>query len=379
MRGLNIAAIHNGIYDKLTDAIWRQLVNILSVNTFQTTAQTDISQNKYQSIVHLFPKALCAAMAGCGSDAPDSSNSNQASAQGGQSSSEASQKPQEVTNVKWVCLGEDQQNADPVYEKVNQLLGERYGLALDFETYPAGTYDEKMNMKINSGEEYDLCYTSQSWLNKYPVQVSKGAFLALDEYLDSFPKLTEGLPDFLFEQARIDGKVYAVPNYQICYSSWGFMFQKSIVEEMKTAGIDWDYTQIEKFWDAEHKIYMDALLSKEEQLEMNSVSWVDGVNNRKLLEDGYVRPDIATVQDGSADMAAGRYASVSGVVKPGGEAEQQLKTGGIKWVSVPVQVPFIEAIASRSTMTAVSSKSKQPEAALRMIEVMNTDKEIFNF
>ena len=376
----------------------------------------------------LLAVALCAGTAGCKDKNSDSQNSSQASSSVDQNSSEASGKPQEIATLKWVCLGEDQQNAEPVYQKVNELLGERYGLALDFETYPAGTYDEKMNMKINSGEEYDLCYTSQSWLNKYPVQVAKGAFLALDDYLDDFTKLKEALPEFLFEQARINGKIYAIPNYQISYSSWGFTFQKAIVEEMKEAGIDWDYTEIKTFWDAEpfwefvkekhpelypygtgvgdelyftqnkidgnkyidveqgsidkddpeHKVFMDALLSKEEQLEMNNGSWVIGINNRKLLEKGYIRPDVATVQDQTADMAAGRFASSEGVIKPGGEAEVQIKSGGIEWVQVAVQVPFVGSTAARSTMTAVSSKSKQPEAALKMIEVMNTDAEIFN-
>lgn len=369
--------------------------------------------------------AICTAMVGCGSNGAESKNSSQTSSQESQTSSGGSQG---IVTVKWVCLGEDQQNAAPVYKRINELLGERYGLALDFETYPAGTYDEKMNMKINSGEAYDLCYTSQGWVNKYPSQVAKGAFLALDEYLDDFPKLAEALPEFLFEQARLNGKIYAIPNYQISYSSAGFMFQKAIVDEMKAAGIDWDYTAVQKFWDAEpfwqyvkekhtelyplqaagnanlyfssdknkgnqyiyveqghirkddpeHKVFMEMLLPKDEQLEMNFGPWVKGTNDRVLLEKGYVRPDIATIQDDSADRAAGRYACLIEVIKPGVEAEKQANTGGIEWVAIDVQVPFVEATAARSTMTAVSSKSKAPEAALRMIEVMNTDKEIYN-
>ena len=40
--------------------------------------------------------------------------------------------------------------------------------------------------------------------------------------------------------------------------------------------------------------------------------------------------------------------------------------------------PFVNSLSARAAMNAVSSSSKNPEAAIRMIDVMNTDKEIFN-
>ena len=107
---------------------------------------------------------------------------------------------------------------DQVLEEVNKLLAERYGLELQLEIYDYGSYDEKMNMLISSGEEFDVCFTTQSWLNKYQPNVSRGAFLALDDLIDEHaPDLKEVLPEFLFEQARVDGSIYAIPNYQICY------------------------------------------------------------------------------------------------------------------------------------------------------------------
>ncbi|MDF2925230.1 MAG: extracellular solute-binding protein family 1 [Paenibacillaceae bacterium] len=341
----------------------------------------------------------------------------------------ACQKKEEVSaeptvTVNWVTLGDDQPNSGPVYSKVNELLKEKYNLQLKFETYPAGTYDEKMNMKINSGEDFDLCFTTQSWLNKYPVQVAKGAFLALDDYLGNYPVLTKALPDFLFEQARLNGKIYAIPNYQISYSSWGFFFRKDIVDEMKAKGLDWDYTKVKKHWDAEpfwkyvkenhpelipadgnfynydydlgtvfinaeqytmfrkddpqRKLFHSVLLDKAKQLEWEVGEYHSGINKRKMWENGYFRTDIATVKDESADKAAGRFASAMGVVKPGGLAEVEKQYGNVKMVQVPIQKPFVEATGARSAMTAVNARSKHPEQALKMLEIMNTDKEIFN-
>lgn len=326
--------------------------------------------------------------------------------------------------INWVTLGDDQSDPKPVYDKVNELLKEKYNLQLKFETYPAGTYDEKMNMKINAGEDFDLAFTTQSWLNKYPVQVAKGAFLALDDYLAKYPALTGALPDFLFEQARLNGHIYAIPNYQISYSSWGFFFRKDIIDEMKAKGIDWDYTQVKSHWDAEpfwqyvkenhpelipadgsfynfdydlgtvyinaeqntmfrkddpaHKLFHTVLLEPEKQLEMEVGEYHSGINKRKMWEKGYFREDIATVKDESADKAAGRFASAMGVVKPGGLAEAEKQYGNVELVQVPIQKPFIEATGARSAMTAVNARSKHPAEALKMLEIMNTDKEIFN-
>ena len=47
-------------------------------------------------------------------------------------------------------------------------------------------------------------------------------------------------------------------------------------------------------------------------------------------------------------------------------------------VQVGVQDPFTTSVASRSAMTAVNALSKHPEEALRMLEIMNTDPDVFN-
>ena len=189
-------------------------------------------------------------LAGC-QGKNDSQAQSSSNAESNVSSQENSAVKGEAVNIRWIDGGEtDISGAAPVYEKINEILKDKYNLQLTFETYPFGTYDEKMNMIVNSGEVYDLCFTSQAWVNKYPAQVAKGAFLALDEYLPDYPGLSESLPDFLFEQARINGKIYAVPNYQVCYACWGFEFRKDIIDEMNAAGQSWDpVKEVKKYWD----------------------------------------------------------------------------------------------------------------------------------
>ncbi|NLM77073.1 MAG: ABC transporter substrate-binding protein [Ruminococcaceae bacterium] len=323
---------------------------------------------------------------------------------------------EDAVTIIWYSGGNDQTNPQPAHDALNELLLERHNILLDFRTYPFGVYDEKMNMIISSGEAYDLCFTSQAWVNKYPIQVAKGAFLALDDYLPNYPALQEALPEFLFEQARMNGKIYAVPNYQITYAQWGFLFRKDLIDES-----EFDYESVESFWEAEpfwqfvkenhpdlypsntkfesfanvlntyipvdancfyHRddperkvsVYMD----KQESLDAEFGPYYSGLQNRIMWEKGYFREDIATVQDETADDAAGKFASIAGVVKPGGEAERKKKSANYDWVQIGVQRPFTTSVASRSAMTAVNALSEHPEEALRMLEIMNTDPEAFN-
>lgn len=332
--------------------------------------------------------------------------------------SEAESASEEIIPIRWITAGTPQTGIDQVLEEVNKILAERYGLELQLEIYDYGSYDEKMNMMISSGEAFDVCFTTQNWLNKYQPNVSRGAFLPLDDLIEAnAPELKNILPEFLFEQARVGGSIYAIPNYQICYDSFGFMMRKDLVDKYE---FDWENVEsvedMYPFWDAvrdnEPDLYpvgdlsiqafendfvamkmMDGYykvadsgvpmyIKKDD--DTYTVDWFPEEMKKhleefgELYDNGYIRDDIITLQDDSADITAGKYASRLGIVKPGGEIEQKQLAGGFDYVQVSLTDPVVNALSARGAMNAVSSSSEHPEAAIKMIEVMNTDKEIFN-
>ncbi|MBQ8587946.1 MAG: ABC transporter substrate-binding protein, partial [Clostridia bacterium] len=73
---------------------------------------------------------------------------------------------------------------------------------------------------------------------------------------------------------------------------------------------------------------------------------------------------------------AGRYATWVETYKPGILAEMKLRYGK-EVVYAPIMKPYITS-ARPAAMTAVSKTSKHPELALKLIELMNTDKELYN-
>jgi len=365
--------------------------------------------------------AVTAVLTGCGKD---SSKDGETTATGQKTTTAEQQattaaptetKKDPVTII-WYAPGDDQSNPEPVYEEVNKLLLDKYNLKLDFRTFPFGTYDEKISMIISSREEYDLCFTTQAWLNKYPVQVSRDAFLALDDYLPNYPDLIAAIPENILEQMRERGKIYAIPNYQISYSQWGLFFRKDLIEE---SGFDYKsiktYMDAEPFWrwvvenrpeffptqeswqnqleDVDHEwidVVHDAVFrkgdptykltmmdEKEESMANRRGPWYLGTRNRMMWEKGYLRKDSPTVVDENPDRAAGRYASFAGVVKPGGEAEVSERNGA-EYVQVALEKPYSSMSSTRAAMTAVNAMTKHPEEAIKMLEIAAADAEFVN-
>lgn len=366
---------------------------------------------------------IAGVFAGCSNEPTESTGDSQTSSDA--SESKGGEKGEPVT-VTWIIPCSETEYTQEVVAEANKLLRERYNLQLDAVMVSSGNYNDKMNMIINGGDDWDLSFSSAGWLNIYSEQVSKGAFLNLSSYIESDPELTAHIPDYMVEAARLNGGIYAIPNYQISVSSNGMILQKGILDEMKADGIDFDYTQVkynddlipyldyvkenhpelypcdgyiaqqvkdyrgqEKGWvrvkdyiyavpdgDSYRLVHEYLEWTPEEQMANKYGRYYMGMVARDYWEKGYVREDIATVLNDTAEVNAGRYAVTGGVLKPGIEGEV-LRNRGYECVTVQT-VKSVFSGESMNAMTAVNANSKHPDAAVEMLKVINTDTEIFN-
>jgi putative aldouronate transport system substrate-binding protein len=72
-----------------------------------------------------------------------------------------------------------------------------------------------------------------------------------------------------------------------------------------------------------------------------------------------------------------KYALWAAGYKLGAEVDYEIKYGE-EILAIPIDKPFVGATAGMGTMYAISTFSKNPEAAIKFVEVMNTDKELYN-
>lgn len=329
-------------------------------------------------------------------------------------SASACQKPEDekeaLPTLKWYLPGEVQADSASVMEKANEILEKEAGCRLDIQYMDAGVYSERMTMQMASNDPYDLCFTG--YVNPYIKAARAGGLLSLDDYLDKYPSLTESLPDYALQSARVDGKIYAIPNMQVMANATGLFMLEDLVKEygqlnineVKTLNdiepfLEWvKNTHPEKYpiqgsqTGGLNKTYNYRVVGelcrgvfvKEENGELsacNEIELPNRIDEAKLMEDyynrGYIRPDIALVTDESSETKASKFAAWRGVYKPGADAEMTAQRG-TNVICIPISEATIPYNAGKTTMTGVGRNSKYPEKSIKVIELMNTNSELYN-
>lgn len=354
-------------------------------------------------------------LAACGSGNSDkgaaSSSPSSPAASGAASAAPADLKPVDLT---WYFAGNPQADVASVEAEMNKILKEKLNVTLHLKAIDWGNFDQKMQLVNASGEEYDLAFTS-SWANNYFVNVSKGAFVPLDDLLPQYaPNIMSTIPEVGWEAVKVNGKIYSVPNYQIWAMTNGLAIQKEIADKY-----GFDPSTVKKYEDLEPLLEavktnhpelvpyendksgkfgnstvhygfetisggVGVIRIADESLQVVNMYETDEYKSLlKLMRDwyqkGYFRKDAATLADTSGDRKAGKPVVVNeGNVKPGGEAEMAVALGGREVVNVKLSEPYLLTTSIIATLTGISKTSKNPERALMFLDLLYSDKELFN-
>lgn len=126
---------------------------------------------------------------------------------------------------------------DRIMTKANEIIEKEIGAHLNLIMVDGSQYQEKMNLMINTGDAWDLCFAA-NWLDFYN-QAAKGAYADLTELLPTLaPETYSRIPEGLWKDVTVNGKIVASVNYQ----QWGvaarkgFKFRSDLAEEV---GFDW--------------------------------------------------------------------------------------------------------------------------------------------
>lgn len=307
--------------------------------------------------------------------------------------------------LTWYTIGKKQPDESVVFEKLNAKFKEKLNVTVKFEVIDISAYNDKMNLIIASGEPWDICFTS-SWTNKYHSNVTKGAYLPLDELLEkSATNLKKSLPDYVWNNTKIDEKIYAVPNYQVLFSQNTQIVQKDLANKYnlnpklikKIQDFEPFLEEIKKnepnlfplrgyspdIYYYEYIQPTKVVIKKDEQ-DYKAYNWFDTKEfkdyikqKRDWFNKGYIRQDIATVTNDSADIKGGKYAVASSSFKPGGLDEIEARFGR-EYIEILMDEPYVPVGASIGSLNAINKNSNNPEKAIKLLELMNTDKEVYN-
>lgn len=319
----------------------------------------------------------------------------------------------DVPTLIYVVPGDPQSDEAIVEDALNEILVEKIGAKVDLQFIDWNAWAEKTNLMMATQEYFDI---ASGYQKNIPELVDNGSIYDMTDLLKKTPKLKEELPSYFWDVASVDGRVYCVPNQQIEASNTGIAVRKDLAEKY-----NFDVSKVETimdlepFWQAvrdnEKGIYpfkmssssyfvKDALGDKYEEQAPSSVYGATLIRidydtlkvsatpdfyglkeGAKLAVEcgnkGYFRADRATASDDSADMAAGKYASFTTWYKPGEEAELKNKTG-YDYITKRITESVITEGSPLSTKTIMSAYTNYPEQSMKFIELLNTDKEVFN-
>ncbi len=336
---------------------------------------------------------------------------------------EPTEKPLEPVVLTWYMPGVPQKDHALMEEALNKILQEKINTTVKINVIDFNNYEQKMNVMISSGEEFDLAFTA-TWMNNYYDKAGKGAYVELDELLDTHAPMTKaGVPDNIWQAAVVNGKTYGVINYQIMATAYGVNVQKELADKYQ-----FDWKAVTKAEDLEPFL---AAIKKGETgkvgLEYNSASdpftgaaplygldvvgdqkspgWVylkdqeykvvnqyDTPEFKKLIatmrdwfQKGYLRKDAATTKELDADRKTAKYAAVmpsylssDSLTDPETKGSLSGVTNGTLWYDKMLTVPLVTTDRAAATITAISKTSKHPDRAMMLLELINSDKQVFN-
>lgn len=318
----------------------------------------------------------------------------------------------------WYTFGDRPADLDTVMAKANEIIYDKIGMKLDMQYIDSASYQEKMKLKMASGEAYDLAFTG--YCNDYQSAVNMGGLYDITDLIDEVG-MRDVIPEFYLEAATVDGRIYGIPNAQVVSNPVCIQMDKALAEELD---IDMNAIQeaaqnaksfddikayaallddmFEKVHQARPDLYTfnptydlivtpmyETLLgnivirrdgsSTKLQAVEDTEEWQFGVQKlREWYQKGYIRSDIASKGNAvTSDEEARQIAIVCGTWKPGQDAYVKERFQ-YDPVYALLTKPYVQRTSALATMTSVGANSKNPKKAVELLKLINSDKELFN-
>lgn len=320
----------------------------------------------------------------------------------------------EPAELKWYVMGNgDQPDISSVEDAMNKYLSDKINTTVSLRTFARDIYYQKLTVLIAAGESFDMCFTFNANAN-YNRFVSYGIFKDITDMLDTYaPKTKALLGENILKAAEVNGCLYAIPTYQKnIASSYGLLFNKSLAQKYKI-----DVSKIKKLQDLD-SIFKNVKAKAPKVIDFypldtsgtNSVFFT--LNNEKLYDSripGSVQTDgksTKVINEYDTPQAKSLFSLMNKWYKQGyisksskdSEFFENNKNNILAFYSLldpfvkenmadfenlqvlPVELtkPILSSSFIDSFMQAISATCENPERALMLLELVNTDEKLAN-
>lgn len=312
-----------------------------------------------------------------------------------------------VTLDYWFPVSSIPNDLRDVQDSLNKVLKDKINAEVNLHAVGIGDYESTILLKINTADVFDICYTCP-WMNNYADNVRREAYVALDDLLPVYaPTIYNEIDEKYWDAARIDGKIYGVINQQILPRRAAISIDKSMAEAAQ-----FDITKVQKYEDLEPFLEYCKAQGETDICNMFDVQaflpyfgWDDLGGSYKIpgfvratdgdlkvfnqyesdewksmmvlgaswYEKGYFKQDILTSYSNLNKILV----RMPTTYKPGIEAEEVQYTGR-EFLVQPMGDWMTYSSWVIGTMNAISQTSPNPIRSLQFLELLYSDKEVFN-
>lgn len=195
---------------------------------------------------------MTACTAGGSSSIAGESSSESGTEASAESGKEAAIDTSKEVHIKLHVLGDAPVDTEPL-KALSDKIKEKVNATL--EVVSLGWDNNAFELLFASGEPLDLLYIGAA---SYPTTVRNGSLLALDDLLPTYaPQSLKNTSEAAWEQAKLDGAIYAIPNRFTEFIPGGILYRGDL---MKKYGME----EIKSVEDMGK--YFDNVLAKEENM-----------------------------------------------------------------------------------------------------------------
>lgn len=328
----------------------------------------------------------------------------------------------ELVTVKYVIPGDAPTGHDRIMPMVNEKLAER-GIQLSLQYIPWDVWDQKLNLMLSTGEEFDLFHVMQDRVN-FASYYSRGGLSDItDAIAQEGANIARTIPENVMEATKIGGRNYIIPTNWIELGIEGtYTVRKDLVEkygqtEPTTPDEIKDTVEaILNQWDGDETPYLTFRGGEADPLSLHTTSlhpaydrypftikdklffvaqdgtvesWIETEEFKKDAEwmhDAYQRglidPDVLTITNEQISDSIARGVFVYSFGTGGNYAEMVQYVPEI----TPEDVVLWRLNPEKGTVrpyafkngNAVPSSSKNPAAAIRFIDWLYTSQENYD-
>lgn len=153
----------------------------------------------------------------------------------------------EKVELVWYLLGEPHKDTEAVVAEFNKMLAEELNTTVKLNFTSWADWETKYNLLLSAGERIDMIFAS-TWANYYKY-AAQGAFLPLDDLLPVYaPETWKNVPEQDWKEAKVNGKIYAVPSTYPEYTPDGIVYREDWRKELELPEIK-DLDSIEAYLD----------------------------------------------------------------------------------------------------------------------------------